>query len=45
MGNKHVKVNLSSYLIHANVKKCDGMEKQFRYSDQRSSGTLRSVEW
>jgi len=43
MGNKHVNVKLSNCLIHANMKTCDGLEKQFHYSDQRSSATLRSV--
>jgi len=27
------------------MKTRDGLEKQFRYSYQRSSATLRSVEW
>jgi hypothetical protein len=44
MGNKYVKVKLSSSLIHAKLKTCDGLEKQFRYSYQQSSETSRSVQ-
>lgn len=29
MSNIHVNVNLSNCLIHANMKTCDGVEKQF----------------
>jgi len=44
MGNKHAKVKWSNCLLRSNMKKCDGLEKQFLYSDQRSPWTLRSVE-
>ena len=30
MDNKQVKVKLSNCLIHANMKTCDGLEKEFR---------------